>query len=491
MKILVNEEQYNKLVNEVNVKYTEDQLRDIATKYKFMGEFKKNDPKAYESIRKNYRNLWDELQSKMDKKYNSLSDEELIKLSNQYGDEFINKEPKLYADAIRRKLIEPKRKRWTSQEIQNIADNYTDLNDFIKKERKVYQAALKMGIKDEIISHMRVRSRNLSFEDLVKMVQPFKYKVDFLRSDPSAYNTANAKGILDQLKKWEPLGNKVERMVYSYEFRDKKGNPLAVYVGLTSDEERRDKQHMNILVSKDKKLSPVYKYITKNNIKPIKKILSNGYVGYIDAIDLECYYQNVYYKKDKNPDGSLVWQPLHSAKCGGLGGVMRWTEDMLRKEVAKYNTVKDFNLYSRGASNAAKRLGIYDDIIKNLVKKGDKGTDNFNQFINNKNTDISQLDLFSVESFYTRVTSENESKFLKRLKSVINKNKLKLSGRDVGNTVRKINPKLYSGLIVHDKMYPNNKWIPYLFPKHTKGIGESKLSLMGVLINTNTLNISN
>jgi hypothetical protein len=366
MKICLTEEQYNKLVNEINVKYTEDQLRNIASKYNFMGDFKKNDFKAYESIRKNYRNLWDELQDRTDKKYNPSSDEELIQLFNQYGDDFIKKEPKKYAEAIRRKLIDPKRKRWTADEIRNIADNYTDLNDFIEKEGKVYQASLNMGIKDEIIAHMRVRSRNLSFEDLVKIVEPFKYKIDFLRNDPSAYKTASAKGLLDKLKKWEPLGNKVKRMVYAYEFRDKKGNPLAVYVGLTSDEERRDKQHMNILVSKDKKLSPVYMYIIQNDIKPIKKILSNGYVPYMEAIDLECYYQNEFYKKEKNEDSSLVWKPLHSSKCGGLGGIEKWTDEKIRKEVKKYQTLSDFKKYSSPAVRAAKRKGMYDDIIKNL-----------------------------------------------------------------------------------------------------------------------------
>lgn len=366
MKILLSEEQYGKLIDEINVKYTEDQLRDIANKYNFMGEFKKNNPKAYESIRKNYRNLWDEIQSKMDKKYNPLSDDELLKLAKKHGDDFINKEPKLYADALRRRIIQPNRKKWTAQEIQNIADNYTDLNDFIKHENKAYQAALTMGIKDEIISHMRIRSRNLSFEDLVKMAEPFKYKIDFLRSDPSAYKTANAKGILDQLKKWEPLGNKVKRMVYAYEFRDKKGNPLAIYVGLTSDEERRDKQHMNILVSNNKKQSPVYRYIVENKIKPIKKILSNGYIPYMEAIDMECYYQNDFYKKDKNKDGSLVWKPLHSSKCGGLGGSERWTEDKIRKESEKFATLKDFKKYASPAVRAAKRKGIYDDVIKNL-----------------------------------------------------------------------------------------------------------------------------
>jgi hypothetical protein len=463
-----------------NIKYDEDELRKIASKYDSVSEFKTKDNRAYNALRIR-RSLWDELTSRMSRKYNSKSDEELIAMSKKYGDDFIRIEPKFYADAIRRKLIKPLRRKWTKEDIENVADNYTDLNDFIKNEQGAYQMAIKLGIKDDIIAHMKSKSRNLSFEDLQKMVQPFKHKTEFLKSDPAAYNTASKKGWLDKLKKWTPIGNKVNRMVYAYEFRDKKDKPLAVYVGLTGNEERRDKQHMNIIISNKNKISPVYKYIIDNKLKPVRKILSNGYIPYIEAVDMECYYQNVYYKKDKNPDGTLVWQPLHSAKCGGLGGVMRWTEDMLRKEAAKYKTVKDFNLYSRGATHAAKRLGVYDDIIKDLVKKGDKGTYNFNQFLNNKNTDLSQLDLISVESFYTRVTPENESKFLKRLKSVINKNKLKLSGRDFENTVRKINPKLYIGIIKHDKMNPNNKWVPYLFPKHVVGIGESKLSFKNIL----------
>jgi hypothetical protein len=463
-----------------NVKYDEDELRKIASKYNSVGEFKIKDNKAYNALRIR-RPLWDELTSTMGRKYDSKSDEELIAMSKKYGDNFIRIEPKFYADAIRRKLIEPLRRRWTKEEIENIADTYTDLNDFIENENGAYQMALKLGIKDDIIAHMKSKTRNLSFEDLQKMVEPFKHKTQFLKSDPAAYNTASKKGWLDNLKKWEPLGNKFKRLVYAYEFRDKKGNPLAVYVGLTGNVERRDKQHMNLIIPIKNKISPVYKYIVDNKIKPERKILSNGYISHIEAIDMECYYQNIFYKKDKNIDGSLMWQPLHSRKCGGLGGAMKWTEEMLRKEVAKYDSVRDFNRYSPSARHSANRLGIYDDLIKDLVKKGDKGTNNFNQFLNNKNTDISQLDLFSTESFYTRVTPENETKFLKRLKSVINKNKLKLSGRFIENTIRKINPKLYNGLIIHDKRNPNNKWIPYLFPKHTFGIGESKLSFENII----------
>lgn len=362
-----------------NIKYTDDELRQIASKYDSVGEFKQKDLNAYESLRKSRKSLWDEVISKMSRKFVTKSSEELLALANKYGDDFIKIEPKLYADAVRRKVIEPQvRKKWTADEIENIAKTYTELNTFIKEQPAAYQMAIKMGIKDDIIAHMKLKVRNLSFEDMKKMAEPFKHKIEFLNADPSAYKTAFSKGWIDKLKNWEPIGNMGLRMVYAYEFRDEKGNPLAVYVGLTSSEERRDKQHKNIWFTSEKKTSPVYKYIVSNNIQPVKKILSNGYIPYKEAVDMECYYQNEYYKKDKHEDGSLVWKPLHSMKCGGLGGIIKWTEDKIRKEVTKYKTVRDFRLLSPGAAFRAKQLGIYNDVIKNLYKRGDNKTNDFN-----------------------------------------------------------------------------------------------------------------
>ena len=303
-----------------------------------------------------------------------LEKNELIKkMAEKYGDQFKEKEPLLYADGIANKIIEPKRKRpgeWTAKEIEDIADNYTDLNDFFNKENAAYQMAVKMGIKDHIVAHMSLKRRNLSFEDIQKMAEPFKHKIEFSRNDPAAYRTAYDNGWIDKLKEWIPLGNKEKRMVYAYEFYDKKGNPLAIYVGLTLNEDRRGKEHRGEWVSRSGKESPVYKYIVDNKLKPTYKVLSNGYIPYKEAIDMECYYQNDFYKKDKHEDGSLVWKPLHSVKCGGLGGFIKWTEEKLRKEVSKYNTLKDFTKYSGGAPSAAKRLGIYYDLIKNLSRRG-------------------------------------------------------------------------------------------------------------------------
>lgn len=59
MKICLTEEQYNKLVNEINVKYTEDQLRNIASKYNFMGDFKKYSSPAVRAAKR--KGIYDDI----------------------------------------------------------------------------------------------------------------------------------------------------------------------------------------------------------------------------------------------------------------------------------------------------------------------------------------------------------------------------------------------------------------------------------------------
>ena len=126
------------------------------------------------------------------------------------------------------------------------------------------------------------------------------------------------------------------------------------------------------------------------------------------------------------------------------------------------------------------------DITKNMERplRNDYlvSQNNFNAFLNGKKTDVPQLNLLDI-SFYKKVTPENENVFLKRLKSIILKNKITLSGRFNQNTLALLNRKLYQGILTHDKINLNNQWIPYLFPNHVKGIGESKLSLIDTIKN--------
>lgn len=449
MKILLSEEQYSRLIVEDTFKWDVEEVKKMISNYKTLYDFRTENFNIYKQIKR--RGLIPEL---------------LGHLQRGAGID-----------------------RWDIENIKKIISNYKNLIDFRRDHEHIYNQIKGRGRKlnDELLGHLEKRAEKYTEDDLRKLAEPFKHKRDFEKKYPSQYDIARKNGWLNKIKDWEPLGNTYNRMVYVYEFKDKKDNPLAVYVGLTGNEDRRDREHISGWVSRSGKSSPVYRYIIGNNIKPVKRILSNGYIPYKDAIDMECYYQNDFYKKDKNEDGSLVWFPLHSQKCGGLGGYgVTWTEEKIRKEAQQYNSISDFYKYSRPAYMASRRKGLFNDITKNMERplRNDYlvSQNNFNAFLNGKKTDVPQLNLLDI-SFYKKVTPENENVFLKRLKSIILKNKITLSGRFNQNTLALLNRKLYQGILTHDKMNLNNQWIPYLFPNHVKGIGESKLSLMNTLKN--------
>ena len=454
MKILLSEEQYSRLVEDT-FKWDVEEVKKLIGNYKTLSDFRNENPKIYKQIK------------------NRKMTQELLGHLQRGGS----------------------LEKWDIENVKNIISNYKNLIDFRRDHEHIYNQIKGRGRKlnDELLGHLEKNADiyipKYTEDDLRKLAEPFKNKRDFEKKYPTQSRLARKNGWLEKLKDWESLGNLVKRMVYVYEFRDKKGNPLAVYVGLTNDEGRRNKEHTTDWVSRSGKLSPVYKYIVANKIKPTKKIVSNGYIPYKDAIDMECYYQNDFYKKDKREDGSLVWQPLHSQKCGGLGGNMtKWTEEKIRKEAQQYNSISDFYKYSRPAYMSSRRskpsepkLWLFNDITKNMTRPIRKNylvsQNNFNTFLNGNETSLTQLNLLDI-SCYKKVTSENESKFLQRLKSIIIKNKLSLSGKLNQNTLVSLNRKLYEGILRHDKINLNNQWIPYLFPNHVKGIGESKLSLI-------------
>ena len=502
MKIVLSEEQYRVLVerskkdNLFNKEDDYKDIRDIISNYTSLNDLAKDNKNLYNRIRTRTPELLDNLERDGGSltKWNLDNVKELIGNYKTLSD-FRNENPKIYKQIKNRKMTQEllghlqrggSLEKWDIENVKNIISTYTNLIDFRRNHEHLYNQIKGRGLNDELLGHLEKRADKYTEDDIRKLAEPFKYKRDFEKKYPSQYDIARKNGWLNNINKWEPLGNKENRMVYVYEFRDKKGNPLAVYVGLTGNEEQRHKEHTSDWVPRSGKVSPVYRYIMSNNIKPIKKIVSNGYIPYRDAVDMECYYQNDFYKKDKYEDGSLVWTPLHSMKCGGLGGFTKWTEEKIRKEAEKYTSISDFYNYSRPAFSASKRRGLFNDITKNMItgrrlrKEYLVSQNNFNTFINGTKTDISQLNLLDI-SCNKKVTSENESKFLQRLKSIIIKNKLSLSGRRNQNTLVSLNRKLYWSILTHDKITPNNKWISYLFPNHVKGIGESKLSLIGVL----------
>lgn len=175
---------------------------------------------------------------------------------------------------------------------------------------------------------------------------------EFLDRFSGAYNKAYKMKWLDDICiHMKSVGNLKKRLVYSYEFENN-----YVYVGLTGNDKRRNKQHLYV-----DKLSPVYKHKIKHNLTPIKKILSDGYVDVNDAQDLEKYYLTKYKKNG--------WQLLNSNKTGGLGGnTLIWDKKMCKKVALLCESRKEFSIKFSSAYISSRKNEWLDEICTHMKR---------------------------------------------------------------------------------------------------------------------------
>lgn len=176
-------------------------------------------------------------------------------------------------------------------------------------------------------------------------------RTEFKKKYASAYNNAYEFGWLDELcSHMKPVGNLRKRLVYAYEFSDN-----YVYVGLTCNIIRRDRQHHN-------EISPVRNHIEESNLIPIKKILSNGYVDIDIAQNLENYWVNKY----KNNG----WNILNVKKTGGLGGnILYWNKEKCHEAALKCKTRKEFSIRFISAYVNSRNNKWLDEICSHMIRQ--------------------------------------------------------------------------------------------------------------------------
>jgi hypothetical protein len=153
----------------------------------------------------------------------------------------------------------------------------------------------------------------------------------------------------DIVKHMVPVGNKYNRAVYAFEFSDK-----SVYVGLTGNLDRRKKSH-----TEEEENSAVKIKMSILGEKPEMKILSDGYIDYLDAQNMEGFMVSKY-----RDDG---WEILNRTVTGSLGSCTRvWTLEILRELVKKYKSRSEFVENEPNAYAAAARNEWLDDIFQNM-----------------------------------------------------------------------------------------------------------------------------
>jgi hypothetical protein len=146
------------------IKYSEEMIKDIASKYKTQQDFRLNEPKAYNAAKRhgwydslgleNTFNTWD---------FDKVKDEALKYNSRN---EFRKNNIGAYDFAKRNNILDDitkhmkKRTQWTKELAKIEALKYLTRIDFAKNSKKAYDAASKYGWLDDITTHMTPKRKN-------------------------------------------------------------------------------------------------------------------------------------------------------------------------------------------------------------------------------------------------------------------------------------------------------------------------------------------
>jgi hypothetical protein len=250
-----------------------------------------------------------------------------------------------------RKIMTPAYTNWTKELVHQEALKYPTRRQFQTHSRKAYQSAINNGWIDDVTSHMKNMQNLWNPDDIWKEALKYNHVRDFINGSYNAYQAAMRRPNYEEIiSHMTPLGNKLKRLIYAYEFPDN-----TVYVGLTFDLNERDRQH------RKKENSQVYKHIKETGLEPDFKQITDDFVSALDAKVME--QQAIEKYADEG------WRILNLAKAGGLGSSVldNWTKDMVIEVSKKYNKRTEFCNKERRACLVAKRNGWYEEATNHMT----------------------------------------------------------------------------------------------------------------------------
>lgn len=245
-----------------------------------------------------------------------------------------------------------KHTKWNKEEVYKEASKYTTMSDFQINAIGAYVSANRNGWLDDIRTKFEIKKRNWTKEEIQKIANNYLHRGEFCTENGAACKYARGKGWYEDIvKHMEPVGNKYNRAIYVFEFPDK-----SVYVGLSGNVERREKSH-----TEEEENSAVRLHMLQLGKKPKMKIVSDGYIDYKDAQNMEgCVVE-----KYRNEG----WKILNRSKTGSLGSCTRiWTLDMLKDLAKKYKNRTEFVNKQPNAYAAAARNGWLDDVFQDMKR---------------------------------------------------------------------------------------------------------------------------
>lgn len=129
---------------------------------------------------------------------------------------------------------------WTKEKCSEEADKYDTKSAFRNGSPKAYSSACRHGWINEICQHMKLLKTYYSMKECAEEAKKHTTKTEFMKKTPLHYSHAIRKGFLNKIcDHMEKQGSPLKRVVYVFEFEDN-----YAYIGLTSNLNRREKEHL-------------------------------------------------------------------------------------------------------------------------------------------------------------------------------------------------------------------------------------------------------
>jgi predicted GIY-YIG superfamily endonuclease len=253
-------------------------------------------------------------------------------------------------------------KKWTEDEIRQVAQKYQKPSDFKNNDKAAYSAANRKGKEffNDVTSHMDKSYYTFWTDEMLReLAKKFKTKTEFQKAESSAYNSALRKGMdflnditshMDKKKrgKWSDVDLENEAKKYQNKGDFQKYSNSAYIISRNRGKDFFDKitKHMvNQLNywSDDDLRSEALKYKTKKEFS---------------SKNPQAYGASLRKGEDFHNEITSHMEALHKD----------WTDESLRKEVSKYETLADFTNFSQSAYQTLKRKGqdYFNEVTKNL-----------------------------------------------------------------------------------------------------------------------------
>jgi hypothetical protein len=337
-----------------NINLTFDECIKIVEDYSNKTELNRKNNNIYKYIKKMDWDLDEYFNSKTTPSlsYNECK-LEALKYSSKV--KFKNESSKYYNRIITCKWyelmnhIENKYKVRTYEECKEEVLKYEYKKDFSKTP---YYSPIIKNKWYELMGHLKGinKKRFWTYERCKEEALKYTDRIDFNKNSKGCRYVIYTNKWFELLEHIPIKGHKYKRLIYAYEFSNN-----YVYVGLTSDVERRNKSHIS------SERSPVYNHIIKYDITPIFLIKSE-YIHVDDAVKLEESILNGYIENN--------WNILNRAKTGSLGcSTLTWTYEKCKEEIKKYNTFTEFRKNCGGGANSIYKNKWFDLYSKDLKKQ--------------------------------------------------------------------------------------------------------------------------